>query len=269
MIKPPIALLTDFGSGSHHVGMMKGVIHSIYPDAQIVDLTHDILPFNIIHASYVLNSAVTYFPSPTVFLAVVDPGVGSHRRPIIAVGEKHYYVCPDNGLISKVVDSDMISEVIHIDEDHYFLKDVCGTFHARDVFAPCAGWLAKQLGASRFGEPIEDYVTLNYPKIKVIAERTLEIPILYIDHFGNLVTSFELEFMTRARERFPGNTFMVKIGETMINGLSTHYFDAEKPGDPVAYFGSLNLLEIGLRQAGAADHFNVRPGDTITVYLGE
>jgi len=83
------------------------------------------------------------------------------------------------------------------------------------------------------------------------------------------VTSFELEFMTRARERFPGNTFMVKIGETMINGLSTHYFDAEKPGDPVAYFGSLNLLEIGLRQAGAADHFNVRPGDTITVYLGE
>jgi len=269
MLKPSIALISDFGSGSHHVGMMKGVILDIYPEARILDVTHDILPFNVIHGSYVLNSVIAYFPSPTIFVAVVDPGVGSNRRAIIAVGEKHYYICPDNGLITKVIESDHISEVVDIQEEHYFLPNVCPTFHGRDVFAPCAAWLGKQLGASRFGEVIEDYHTLKYPKIKVIADRTLAIPILYVDHFGNLVTSFDREYLERARQRFPGNTFMVKLGETMIKDLSTHYFDAVNPGDPVAYFGSLNLLEVGLREASAAAHFKMKSGDLISIYLGE
>lgn len=269
MIKPPIAILSDFGAGSHHVGMMKGVILKVNPEAQILDVSHDILPFNVIQASYMLNSAIHYFPSPTIFLAVVDPGVGSARRPIIAVGEQHYYVCPDNGIISKVIESDSITEVFHIEEEHYFMPNICATFHGRDVFAPCAAWLSKQLGAGRFGDAIEDYMTLSYPKIKVIAERTLSIPIMYIDHFGNMVTSFDLEYLQRARERFPGDTLMVKVGETMIKSLSSHYFDAAQPGDPVTYFGSLNLLEVGLREANAAEHFGMKPGDTISVYLGE
>lgn len=269
MANQTIAVITDFGSKSHYPGIMKGVIHTICPDSTVIDITHDIQPFNILQAMYVLENSLEYFPSPTIFLCVVDPGVGSERRPIIAVGERHYYVCPDNGIISKVISSDEIDRVIEINEDHYFLDRQCETFHGRDVFAPSAAWLAKYLDANRFGDEIEDYVTRDLPKIKIVADRTLKLQVLFKDPFGNLVTQFERDFMTRARERFPGQTVKLKVNETLINGIRQHYSDGVEVGDPVAYFGSMDLLEIGVREGNAAEKLNVQPGDSITVYLGE
>jgi len=269
MKTPIIAMMTDFGADSHHSGVMKGVIHNILPDVRIVDITHGIEPFNIIQAMYTLDSVISYFPSPTVFLCVVDPGVGSARRPILAVGEKHYYIAPDNGVISRIMKSDEVSRVMHIDETHYFLKNDCQTFHGRDIFAPCAAWFANQLGTDSFGEEIEDYVIINPPKIKIPSDRTLNIPILFVDHFGNLVTNFEPSFMSKARKRFPGKSIKIMAGETLITEIKTHYSEVDNIGDPLAYFGSMNLLEIAVREGNASQKLKLKAGDIISIHLGE
>lgn len=269
MINPSIGLITDFGPGSHHVGVMKGVIQKINPNTHVIDITHDIAPFNILEAMYVLDAVQPYFPTPTIFVIVVDPGVGSERRPILAVGDNHYYICPDNGLITRILESDSVSKVIHIEEEHYMLPNPGFTFHGRDVLAPCAAWLAKTLGSDHFGDPIEDYKILEKPKLKIVAERTLEVPILFTDRFGNLITSFELSFLEKAREKFPGQTIEITAGSTVIKGLNKFYAEAPKCGDPIAYFGSMNLLEIGLRESNAAENLKLRAGDCITLRMGE
>jgi S-adenosyl-L-methionine hydrolase (adenosine-forming) len=269
MLKPPIAIITDFGPGSYHVGTMKGVIHTIYPESKVIDITHDIAPYSIIEAMYVLDSVRQYFPIPTVFLVVVDPGVGSDRRPILAVGENGYYVCPDNGIISRVMKSDPIKKVIHIQEEHYLLPNRSYTFHGRDIFAPSAAWLAKLLGAENFGDEIDDYVILDTPKVRITAERTLETTILFSDRFGNLVTNFEKDFMIHARQKFPGESVRLEVGGHTIPGFSNCFSDVPNPGDLLAYFGGMNLLEIGMRESDARQHLNLKPGDTVTIYLGE
>ncbi|MGB3977325.1 MAG: SAM-dependent chlorinase/fluorinase [bacterium] len=269
MLKPPIALITDFGPGSYHVGAMKGVINSIHPDAVVIDVTHDIAPFNIIEAMYVLDSVFSYFPAPTIFLVVVDPGVGSSRRPLLATGEKAYYICPDNGILSRVLKSDSISRVIHIEEEHYMLPDRSHTFEGRDVFAPCAAWLSKTFNADNFGDPIDDYLVMEPPKVRITADRTFEATVLFTDRFGNLVTNFEKDFLVHAREKYPGNSVKLMLGSHTIPTLSNCYSDVQNPGDLVAYFGGMNLLEIGMRESNARENLNVKPGDTVTINLGE
>ncbi|MBN1879574.1 SAM-dependent chlorinase/fluorinase [bacterium] len=269
MLNPIIGLITDFGPGSYHVGAMKGVIRKISPSSEIIDICHDISPFNVMEAMYVLDSVQPYFPSPTIFVVVIDPGVGSSRRPLLAIGDNHYYICPDNGVLTRVIASDYVSKVIHIEEEHYILPNPSPTFHARDVFAPCAGWLAKTLGADNFGDPVEDYKVLETPKIKIIADRMIEIPVLFTDHFGNLVTSFEISFLEKARERFPGTSIRIEAGKAVIPGISQYYSQAQQPGDPIAYFGSMNLLEIGLRERNASDELGLKAGSSISIHLGE
>lgn len=269
MLKPPIAMITDFGPGSYHVGAMKGVINSIHPEAVIIDVTHDIAPFNIIEAMYVLDSVYPYFPAPTIFLVVVDPGVGTTRKPLLATGENAYYICPDNGVLSRVMKSDLITKVIHIEEEHYMLPNRSHTFEGRDVFAPCAAWLAKTFNADNFGDPIDDYVELETPKVRITSDRTLEATILFTDRFGNLVTNFERDFLVHARERFPGKNIKFQLGSFSIPALSNCYSDVPNPGDLVAYFGGMNLLEIGARESNAEENLKLKPGDTVTIHLGE
>jgi S-adenosyl-L-methionine hydrolase (adenosine-forming) len=269
MLKATVALITDFGADSYHTGVMKGVIHKINPTCDVIDVTHDISPFNVIEAMYVLDAVFRYFPAPTIFTVVVDPGVGSERRPVIGIGENCYYICPDNGVFSRVLRSDSFSKVIHIKEEHYMLKNKSHTFHGRDVFAPCAAWLSKVLSADNFGNPIDDYMVIDSPKIRIIQERTLEADILFTDHFGNLVTNFEADFLSKARSKFPGNTIQIKAGEQIISGISNCYSDVPSAGDYVAYFGSMNLLEIGSRERNAKERLGLKTGDSITIYFGD
>ncbi len=269
MPKPIISLITDFGQNQHFVGEMKGVILKINPDARIIDLTHNIPPFDIVTASYILQNAIHYLPVPTIIVVVVDPGVGSARRPILAVGERHYYICPDNGVISRVIKEDNISHVYHVNMEHYMLKRRCETFHGRDVFAPVSAYLSKYFNAPIFGDLIDDYVTIDFKRPAIVGERTIKCDVIQIDHFGNLVTNLDRSMFEIAAKRFGNNKIRLKIGDTIINGLKSHYFDVPNKNDPLALFGSLDLLEISVREGNAADHLHVACGDVVYIQFSK
>ncbi len=187
--RPTVTLTTDFGTNDHFVGAMKGVILEIVPDAQIVDISHAVQPFDVLDGALTISQAYSYFPSSTVHLVVVDPGVGTARRPIIAISDKYYFVAPDNGVLSLVYAQEERMHVRHISSDHYFLQPVSNTFHARDIFAPVAAYLAKQVDSHKFGDEIQDFTRFAAPKPKVVDANRMRAVILKVDRFGNLITN--------------------------------------------------------------------------------
>ncbi len=262
-MRPFISLLSDFGPDNYLVGAMKSVIKKINPEADIIDLCHDISPFSIVQAAFVLASAVPYSPTPTIFVAVVDPGVGSERRPLLAVGENHYYILPDNGILTEVLSIDSISLVIELDQEHYMLPRHAETFHGRDVFAPTAAWFSKTHDVSMFGEPIENYTVLEIPKPRPIQENTLSGVVLFSDHFGNLVTNIPREQLDAMSENHAGKTPLIRIGAHEIPGIKQFYLQASKRGEPIALVGSLGYLEIAVRESNARAALGSKPGDEI------
>jgi S-adenosyl-L-methionine hydrolase (adenosine-forming) len=269
MPSPVISLITDFGTAHHLVGSMKGVILKINPEAQIIDITHEIPPYDIVQASYVLQSVINYFPVPTVHLVVVDPGVGSERKPIIAVGEKHYYIAPDNGIISRVVKEDNITKVYQVEGDHYMLKRACETFHGRDVFAPVAAWLSKYCDATLFGDETDTFKTVDISRPMILKDQTVKCQVLFVDNFGNLVTNFETNMLDTMVKKFQTDKIRVKVGETVISGIKTHYYEVPNPLDPLALFGSMDLLEISVREGDAAETLCVKTGDPVYLKFGD
>ncbi|MGB7228865.1 MAG: SAM-dependent chlorinase/fluorinase, partial [Candidatus Acidiferrales bacterium] len=166
MARPIITITTDFGSADSLVGSMKGVILSIQPDAEIVDITHKILPYDLLDAALAIGTAYKFFPPRTIHIVVVDPGVGTERRPVLATAGQHYFVAPDNGVLSMVYQSEESLTVRHITSEHYFLQPVSNTFHGRDIFSPVAAWLSKNGQSLAFGEEITDFVRFTLPKPK-------------------------------------------------------------------------------------------------------
>ena len=164
--RPTITLTTDFGLNDHFVGTLKGVILSIVPDANIVDICHSVQAFDILDGALALAQSYAYFPPRTVHLVVVDPGVGSARRPIIATSELHNFVAPDNGVLSLMYAREQRLSVRHITAEHYFLQPISNTFHGRDIFAPVAAYLAKGVDQEKFGDEVTDYVRFNAPRPK-------------------------------------------------------------------------------------------------------
>src|SRR5271167_7174 len=173
-----ITLTTDFGLNDHFVGAMKGVILEIAPEATIVDISHAVQPFDVLDGALTISQAYSYFPSGTVHLVVVDPGVGTARRPIIATSDKHYFVAPDNGVLSLVYAQEERMRVRHVSSDHYFLQPVSNTFHARDIFAPVAAYLAKHVDSQKFGDEIQDYTKFAAPRPKVVDANRMRAVIL-------------------------------------------------------------------------------------------
>ena len=165
-MRPIITLTTDYGTGDHLSGVMKGVILSINPDAQIVDITHQVIAHDILDGALTIGEAYKYFPPKTVHMVVVDPGVGTPRRPLLVAADQHYFVAPDNGVLSSVYDQAEALHVWNIISEHYFRQPISNTFHGRDVFAPVAAWLTKSWQTSAFGEPIDDFVRFEMPKAK-------------------------------------------------------------------------------------------------------
>src|SRR6202161_2475041 len=168
---------------------MKGVILEIAPDAQIIDISHAVQPFDILDGALTVSQAYSYYPSGTVHMVIVDPGVGTARRPIVLTGERHLFVAPDNGVLSLIYDREERKSVRHITSEHYFLQPLSNTFHARDIFAPIAAYLAKEVDALKFGDEVEDFVRFNAPKPKTVDGNRLRGVVLKVDRFGNLVTN--------------------------------------------------------------------------------
>ena len=187
--RPIITLTTDFGTNDHFVGVMKGVILDIVPEAEIVDICHAVQAFDVLDGALTISQAYSYFPTRTVHVVVVDPGVGTARRPILASSDKYHFVAPDNGVLSLVYAREERMHVRHITSEHYFLQPVSNTFHARDIFAPVAAYLAKEVDTLKFGEEVEEYVRFSAPKPKAVDANRLRGVVLKVDRFGNLITN--------------------------------------------------------------------------------
>jgi len=263
--RPIITLTTDFGLNDHFVGAVKGVILGITPEAEIVDICHSVQPFDILDGALTIAQAYTYFPAGTVHLVVVDPGVGTDRRPIIASSERHHFIAPDNGVLSLIYAREERLHVHHVSAEHYFLPRVSNTFHARDVFSPVAAYLAKRVPAEKFGPVISDFVRFNTPKPKATNGNTLRGVVLKVDRFGNLVTNITAEEAPMLFEPQPP-PFKIVIGKKEISEVRFAYADAA-PGEVFAIPGSMGYLEIAANRSSAFQILGTGKGTEVNVIL--
>ena len=246
MPRSVITLTTDFGLADHFVGTMKGVILSIHPAARIVDLSHQVGAYGIAEAGFIVAQAYRYFPPKTVHVVVVDPGVGTARRPILVETAGQFFIGPDNGVFSMIYESEK-HRVRAITAEKYFLKPVSQTFHGRDIFAPVAAHLAKGVPPARMGRRIDDYLRPISGKPLHTARRGWSGQVLKIDRFGNLITSFHIAEFPQLEER----PFEMQVGFHKIRRVARSYAEGE-PGEPFLIVGSSGYFEVSANQASAA-----------------
>jgi S-adenosylmethionine hydrolase len=262
--RPTITLTTDFGLNDHFVGTMKGVILSIAPDAEIVDICHSVQPYDILDGALALAETYAYYPARTVHVVVVDPGVGTARRPIIASSDRHNFVAPDNGVLSLMYAREERVHVRHVNSDHYFLQPISNTFHGRDIFAPVAAYLAKGVDHEKFGPEITDFVRFNAPKPKPIDAKTLRGVVLKVDRFGNLITNFTPKDIPAL---FEGKTgFKISTGKKEITSLRTSYAEGA-PGEVFGILGSMGYLEIAANRGAANQLTGSAKGTEVNITL--
>jgi len=252
-----IALLTDFGYKDNFVGVMKGVILSINPDVNLVDISHGVKPQSIFEAYFLLKNSYKFFHKGTVFVGVVDPGVGSKRKPILIETNDYFFIGPDNGIFS-FLESHEIKSIIHLTNDKYFLKPVSSTFHGRDIFAPVAGFISKGMCPEEFGTLLKSIKRIEIPKPRIEKDKLVG-EIIYIDGFGNLISNISREEF----DRFIGDEgFKIIVGQEIIRDLSSSYAEA-KEGIPLALFNSFQNLEIGMRNISCAKKLSLEQGAKI------
>lgn len=263
--RPLITLTTDFGLSDHFVGTLKGVILNIAPDAEIVDISHSVQAFDVLDGALTIAQSYSYFPSGTVHLVVVDPGVGTARRPILVTSERHHFVAPDNGVLSLVYGREERLHIRHVTAEHYYLQPVSNTFHARDIFAPVAAWLAKGVDPEKFGEEISDFVRFNAPKPKSANGNTLRGVVLKVDRFGNLVTNITPQDapMLFASDPAP---FKILVGKHEITEIHSSYSGGTL-GAVFGILGSMGYLEIASNRGSAAKIVGTGKGSEVTVSL--
>lgn len=241
-----ITLTTDFGSQDHFVGTMKGVILGIAPRANIVDITHEIKPFNVLEGAFTIAQAYPYFPKGSVHVIVVDPGVGTSRRAILVEAASQYFIGPDNGVFSMIYIGKP-HRVREITNKRLFLKEVSQTFHGRDVFAPSAAYLVTGSKPNDYGKIINDYIQLGLLHPHQMSRRAWSGTVLKVDRFGNLITNFHIDQFPDLRAK----SFEVSIGLRRIIDL-TPTFGECIPGEPAAIIGSSGYLEVAINQDSAA-----------------
>jgi len=263
--RPLITLTTDFGLNDHFVGTIKGVILDIVPDAEIVDICHAVQAFDVLDGALAIAQSYSYFPNGTVHLVVVDPGVGTERRPILLSTGRHYFVAPDNGVLSLIYSHAERVQVRHIVSDHYYRQPLSSTFHARDIFAPVVAYLAKGVEPEKFGEEITDFVRFNAPKPKPVDGQTLRGVVLRVDRFGNIVTNFMPEDIP-ALFQAPPPAFKIRIGKREITEIHTNYAEGA-PNEVFGILGSMGYLEISANRAAAAQIIGAGKGSEVIVVL--
>jgi hypothetical protein len=258
--RPIVALLTDFGTIDHYAGTMKGAALTICPDATLVDISHDVPPHDILAGALELHASFRYFPPGTVFLVVVDPGVGSTRRGLAAEAGDYRFVAPDNGVLSAVFEEIAPRRVVSLTERRYARPTISRTFEGRDRFAPAAAWLAKGAEVAALGSAVKDYVRIGIPHATQTGDRLVG-QVLRVDRFGNLVTNIPRAMVDRLAS---GGAIDILAGGQPIGTLVETYAGAA-PGTPCALFGSSERLEIALNGGDAAAHLGLTAGAVVEV----
>jgi S-adenosylmethionine hydrolase len=260
---PLITLLTDFGTADYFVGALKGAILSVCPEAQVVDLTHDIPPHDIEAGAFTLAAAAETFPAGTIHVAVVDPGVGSARRPLLLLSNGHLFVGPDNGLFGHLYERDRGCRVYHLTNTEYFRDEVSATFQGRDLFAPVAGALARGVSPETLGVLISDPVRHAPSEPVRLEDGTLEASIIHLDRFGNCITNITPSDLTEAE--IAGGARLI-IGGREISSFRRFFAEgAGAPGELMAVWGSAGFLEIAADCDSAARLLGARRGQTVRV----
>jgi S-adenosyl-L-methionine hydrolase (adenosine-forming) len=264
-VPPIITLLSDFGAADYFVGAMKGVILGICPDATLVDISHDIPPQDVAAAAFTLRAASACFPSGTVHLAVVDPGVGSERRPIAISGAQRY-VGPDNGIFTFHLDRDPAARVHRISDPALVRRPLSDTFHGRDLFAPVAAAIASGLPLEEVGPEVEDPVRLPLPRARSDGTHRIDGAVIHVDRFGNCVTNIERD---PGVESSLAGEFTLEIGRARTRTLRRFYAEPVGERDGVfVIWGSAGLLEISVDRASAAALLGVGVGDRLVLRTG-
>jgi S-adenosyl-L-methionine hydrolase (adenosine-forming) len=258
-----ITLLTDFGTADYFVPAVKGVILSLNPQAQIVDLTHEVPAHDVACGAFTLGACYHNFPAGTVHVAVVDPGVGSERRAIVAQAGGHLFVGPDNGVFSYVYARESDVRVFHATREEFFRRPASPTFHGRDVFAPLAAWLARGLSPNATGAEISDYVRLGLPEPAVSANQ-VQGAVIHIDRFGNCATNLT-ERELSLRQAADGASLLV--GGRRVAQFGTHFAQAARRDELLAYLGSAGYWEVALWQDSAAGKLGLRRGAEVVLTL--
>jgi S-adenosylmethionine hydrolase len=258
-----VTLTTDFGTSEHYVGTMKGVVYNINPSVLVVDISHAVHSYDVLDGALTLAQAYAYFPAKTIHVLVVDPGVGSARRPIIARSAKYFFVAPDNGVLSLVMDREERTSVRHVTSERYFLQPVSQTFHGRDIFAAVAGWLSKGVEFANFGNEITDYVRFRMPVPTVGEHGHIKGVVLKVDKFGNLVTNITPNNLPPLFTHEPP-AFKIHIGKHEITTMRESYAEAA-PGELFGILGSMGFLEISTNRGSAAHMLEVGKGAEVVV----
>lgn len=259
---PIITLTTDYGTLDGYVGVLKGLILSLNPRANILDITHDISAQDILGAAFTLCRACPAFPKGTIHVAVVDPGVGGERRPLLLRTESSFFIGPDNGIFSLVVDREDEIHIIELKESKYFLTPVSDTFHGRDIFAPVAAYLSLGVDPTEFGPRVEEYVNISIPQ-PLVSKGEIIGQVLHIDHFGNVMINIDRQLY---RDTVGNQAVSINIGPHTLDTVSRSYSDVEE-GSPLAILGSSGFLEISVNRGNAQQYFQLRRGDPIRLRM--
>jgi S-adenosylmethionine hydrolase len=264
--KPIISITTDFGEDDHFVGAMKGVLLSINPDATIVDLNHQVNSFDIFDGAYSLSQSYHLFPPGTIHLVVVDPGVGSERRPIIVQSKDYRFVAPDNGVLSMIYEREERVEVRHVTAEHFFRKPVSSTFHGRDIFAPVAAWLSRGMEAEKFGAVVTDYARFTSVRPKWENGTLLKGVAIKVDKFGNVITNIGPGDVPQIFGQDPP-AFRIRINGHEITQIRGS-FEAGESSEVFAVVGSSGFIEICTNRGSAAKTLNVNRGEKVELTVG-
>lgn len=260
MARPVVALLTDFGSHDHYAGTMKAVVLGICPDVTLVDITHDIPPHDVLTAALELAASYKYFPPGTIFLVVVDPGVGSARRGIVADTGDHRFVAPDNGVLTAVLRDSPARRIFEMTERRYTRPTVSRTFEGRDRFAPAAGWLAKGVDLSTFGRSAGTIHQLHIPTPAMTPD-VLAGEVMRVDRFGNLVTNIDRKLF----DQFVHSSGIEIAAATHRVGRVVGTYAEAAAGEVCALFGSTDHLEITVNAGSASERLNLTRGAPVTI----
>ncbi len=261
-----VTFTTDFGLSDAFVGIIHGVVLNIHPQTMIVDISHAVASYDVLDGAWTIAQAYRFFPPRTVHVVVVDPGVGSQRRPIIAETDDYVFVAPDNGVLSLIEAREPKFSVRHITAERYFLQPVSQTFHGRDIFAPVAGWLSNGVAPVEFGPEILDYTRLTLPATERVAENSMRGVVLKVDKFGNLITNISERDAPALFAATPPPVSIL-IGE-MIVRLRHSYAEGED-GEIFAIVGSSGYLEIATRRASTAERLAAGVGTPVGIVFGE
>ena len=262
MRNPIITLLTDFGLKDPYVASMKGVILSINPKCTLVDITHQVNSHDIKEGAFILGQTYSNFPKGTIHLSVVDPGVGSARKPILIVTKNYFFVGPDNGLFTIALKAETVKQAVVLTNQKFFLSEISSTFHGRDIFASVAAYLSLGVKPESFGPLIKSWHEIPFPDPAMKQGRLIG-EIVHVDAFGNLVSNIDRKGLLHFSK---GRRFVIKIGKRTMRGLKKGYWEGKKD-EPMALIGSGGYLEISVREGNAQKALKIKKGDPIQLNL--